>query len=383
MVKRKTDMSRTPGPITQFRPIGPIASLKRRKLAVEADETAKPAARRLPVAGKSPRPSRTQTAAPGPVQIPTNIQHMQVKPKPKLTHIAGKQPRSHITDKKPRTHIAAKKPRNVPRPARSVALRHSMFSELTKNRIWEPYRAATGTGAADNLEKKVGYSEAVEVFATEVEDEGLYDEEEEEEDRAGSDKGGDFEVEEVEVEGPAKVRANKAQGVQVYTLPKGSRTQIPFHNPQDFPLNLIEGLKEATISEMWLYFTDDTVTQATACLRNAPFDKMIIDDPALVFAFGLRQKPTKEAEPKLLIADPGFLEPWDSFCLVRSAKHSTAGHRVGVLRELKGAYQTFTKLRRCAHPETAPTLEEATDIATQHGRPAEEVFQELQAQWAQ
>ncbi|KAF2659874.1 hypothetical protein K491DRAFT_675161 [Lophiostoma macrostomum CBS 122681] len=164
----------------------------------------------------------------------------------------------------------------------------------------------------------------------------------------------------------------------IYGLPKGTRTQIPFDNPKDFPLQYVDDLGKAIITELWLNMVDDTVTHVSAHLEGALFSEMIIDDPALVYAFGCKQLPTRGANPKLRIFVPDFLNPYDRFCLVYS---ESEGAQIGVLKVLQGVYQTFMSLRKARHPLTPATGREARIIAKQHGRPHQEVLSELHSRW--
>jgi hypothetical protein len=126
--------------------------------------------------------------------------------------------------------------------------------------------------------------------------------------------------------------------------------------------------------------SDDTVTHITARFESASsmFSEMLIDDPALIHAFGCNQLPIAGPDPKAHIAATDLLKPYERFCLVFKEHGPT---HIGVLKILQGVYQTFLKLRKAEHPSTPPTGREARIIAQQHDRPRDEVLKELQTKW--
>jgi len=163
-------------------------------------------------------------------------------------------------------------------------------------------------------------------------------------------------------------------------------SMVSVKNPEDFPLERIQIVQSrhypsTRITDIWAHHetASDNVIQVIADIDQGPIDHLIIRDPRLISALGLREglHDTLTLRPSELYMDETFkikIFPGQAF------KDPTAWV-AGELVSARNAYLHWLDNRNSVDPKVPPSAQEIRTLAVQLGRRAPHVWQEVKKMW--
>ncbi|KAF1828660.1 hypothetical protein BDW02DRAFT_614844 [Decorospora gaudefroyi] len=165
----------------------------------------------------------------------------------------------------------------------------------------------------------------------------------------------------------------------------GTCTLIPVQNYEDFPIRRIQEVQadyypSTRIRDMWIHRDEnDHVNQVTADLDSGSVDHLVINDPRIITALGVREAPYDILQD---VAGHRVDKTYKIHILLEQQPKDPTSWIVGELVSARHAYLYWLDSRRSADPKGPPTATEARMLARQLGRRAMDVMNEIERYWA-
>ena len=163
-------------------------------------------------------------------------------------------------------------------------------------------------------------------------------------------------------------------------------TMIPVQNPAQFPVARIQEVQadycpSTKITNMWVHREEPSghVVQVTADVNDGSVNHLLINDPRIISALGVRDG--TQDMISLRLEDLRLHETFRIKILPGQDSQDLSAWIVGELMSARHVFIHWLRLRNSADPKIAPTVKEATVIAQTLDRRSLDVWQEIREVW--
>jgi hypothetical protein len=161
-------------------------------------------------------------------------------------------------------------------------------------------------------------------------------------------------------------------------------TTITIENPEAFPVSRIQEVQAlyypvTRILNMEIHRDDTgTVTELTADVADSLVDRLVINDPRIITALGVREPPYIIIQAQV---ETRMDETYTIQFLPQQRPRNRSSYVRGELIPARHAYLYWLDSRKSADPKGPPTATEARILATKISRRALDVFEEIERYW--